>query len=110
MGGQNLTPQEAARRAADPDYLLPGEQRDVRCGCDADAVHWASVYRELLVFKEQLLSLARSQIGTMSEDAADDARVDETLLEHQAQRYRRRLTFWNARLTVPDPAGGDAHV
>lgn len=110
MSEQTPTPEEAARRAADPDYLMPGEQADVRGDRAADAVHWLSVYGELLAFKEELLSVGRSHMTTMSEDARQDARTDEVLLAHQAERYRRRIAFWTARLTALQVAEGDGHV
>ena len=86
MSEQRLTPEEAARRAADPDYLMPGEQADVRGDRASDAVHWLSVYGELLAFKEELLSFGRLQMMTLSEDARRDVRTDEVLLAHQAER------------------------
>jgi hypothetical protein len=105
-----LTAEEAARRAVDPDYLMPGERRDIVSSRAADAIHWTSVYGELMTFKEELLSLSRSRIETMSGDAGSDARIDEVILEHQAERYRRRIAFWKARLRELGVAERDGHA
>jgi hypothetical protein len=98
MDDQRPTAEEAAQSAADPDHLLPSERRDVRSCRPEDAVHWLGVYGELLRFKEDLLCRSRSQMRTMSEDARVEVQKDEVLMEHEAQRFRRRIEFWRSRL------------
>ena len=98
----NLTPQEAARHATDPDYLLPGEE----LGRVEDAAHWMAVYRELLEFKRALLSEAARMVITMVPAAREEARTDQVLLAHQADRYRRRLAHWQSRSAGAAVTGG----
>lgn len=89
----HLTPQEAGRRASDPDYLLPGEQR----GRTQDAPYWIAIYTELLEFERVLLSGAARALVAMAPYARDEAGTDQVLLSHQADRYRRRLAHWRTR-------------
>jgi hypothetical protein len=113
---ETLTPEQAAERAVDPDRLLPGEATVSGLGPVADALHWISVYGELLAFKEELIDLGQSRIEGMSEQARAEAGGDQVLMEREAERFRRRIAAWKGRLDelrasargeVPPPAPDD---
>jgi len=79
-----------------PDRLLEGE--DPRTVFPQDARHWIAVYREMIGFKEDLLSRIRNLLAGLPAAARhDEMDSDLGLLEDQLQRYRRRLEFWYAR-------------
>ncbi len=97
MADLPFTPDEAASRAIDGTLRLEGE--DVETTDLEDAVHWVSVYSELLAFKQSLLNVTDSIVEGMRETAAQtDAMTDVVLLRTQADRYRRRLQEWTARV------------
>jgi hypothetical protein len=106
MPDRSFTPGEAARRAIDGDLRLDGE--DPHTTYLEDAVHWVSVYSELLAFKDDLLQSTHAHVARMTEgDAKTDAMTDVVLLETQSGRYRRRLAEWTARArTLAHPGGG----
>ena len=79
-----------------PDRLLEGE--DPRTLFAQDARHWIAVYREMIEFKEGLLSRIRTLLTSLPAAARQDVMVnDVAMLEDQLQRYTRRLEFWYAR-------------
>ena len=79
-----------------PDRLLEGE--DPGTSFARDARHWVSVYREMIVFKEDLLSRVEERLPRLPRvGRADVIENDITLITEQLQRYRRRLDFWFAR-------------
>lgn len=79
-----------------PDRLLEGE--DPRTAFAQDARHWIAVYREMIGFKEDLLSRIRTLLTNLPAAARHDVMEnDVAMLEDQLLRYRRRLEFWYAR-------------
>jgi len=87
--------EEAADRAAASSALLPGENPSSTF-LD-DAIHWCTVYEELLSFKHALLTQVRERLDVTSPDVRGEVDVDRVLLGNQANRYRMRLTFWEER-------------
>ena len=91
-----LQGERGGRRAADPDRLLPGE--DPASRDTEDAVHWVTVYRELLSFKEQVLGLTRRYAADGRPEVASELHAsDLPLLEAERERLERRLRFWEDR-------------
>lgn len=79
-----------------PDRLLEGE--DPLTSFPQDARHWIGVYREMIGFKEELLSRMRTQLDSLPAAARQDVLENDIgLLEDQLGRYQRRLEFWYAR-------------
>lgn len=87
--------EEAAEIAAADSALLPGEP-PTSTYLD-DAVHWCTVYEELLAFKQALLDQVREGIENAPDAGRMEVDADRVLLVHQANRYRLRLTFWEER-------------
>ena len=84
-----------ARAAAKRDRLLEGE--DPGSLRPQDTRHWISVYREMIAFKEDLLTRVNSDLMNVSAAAKVDLDDDVKLIESQLKRYRRRLTYWVER-------------
>jgi hypothetical protein len=98
----------AVEKTMDIDRLLEGE--DPESPYLEDAQHWASVYGELLSFKEDLLSTARQRLARMSEGSAkkEVTGTDVQILEVERDRLRRRLDFWELRIRKIERGGGEA--
>jgi len=58
--------EEAVRRAGDADRLLPNDNPQTNLA--EDARHWRRVYRELLDFKESLLSVADRGLAEIEQE------------------------------------------
>jgi DNA-binding winged helix-turn-helix (wHTH) protein len=84
-----------ARAAAEGDRLLEGE--DPGSLRPQDTRHWISVYREMIAFKEDLLTRVSSDLMNVSAAAKVDLDDDVKLIDSQLRRYRRRLTYWVER-------------
>jgi DNA-binding winged helix-turn-helix (wHTH) protein len=74
------------------DRLLEGE--DPASLRPQDTRHWISVYREMIVFKEDLLDRVTGDLVHVSAAAKIDLNDDVMLIDAQLRRYRRRLTYW----------------
>jgi hypothetical protein len=90
-----LMPARELRQILDPSSGLPGE--DPSSSRPEDAVHWISVYSELLSLKRTLISRSRALEEGLTDDALREAHIDERLLLAQQDRYRARLRYWQAR-------------
>lgn len=94
---------ELRRREADhsaqsnrnPYGLLPGE--DPASPYPEDAVHWATVYRELTSFKESVLRQYREQQDRLSESTEAELRYDEEGLQVELDRLLLHLRYWEER-------------
>ena len=87
--------EEAVRRAGDPDRLLPTE--NPQTGLAEDARHWRIVYRELLTFKQGLLTVADRGLAEIEHELKVTDTATLALLRAQNERLRRRLEFWESR-------------
>src|SRR5437660_3385151 len=88
-------PERQTAHAREQDRLLDGEERGRQIA--KDARHWIAVYREMIVFKEDLLGRVRASIAALPKVARKDVDHDIGLIEQQLQRYQRRQEFWYAR-------------
>jgi hypothetical protein len=87
---------DAAHEAVDPDRLLPGEDPESRLL--EDAVHWRSVYQELLDAKNSIVDLTRSQLQSTSEvPVREELSNDQKIMLSELRRLQRRLRFWEDR-------------
>jgi hypothetical protein len=89
---------QAAQKQVDPDRLLPGE--DPTTPHPEEPQHWASVYRELVSFKERIVNTARQAVSEawQQEVSRELAATDLVALEAELARLRRRLEFWRQRV------------
>lgn len=89
-------PYERARETVNPDRLLPGEELAMDGG--ADALRWARIYRELIATKEALAAcIATGLAGRSPEARRELEEFDLTIIRAQQERFRRRLSYWEAR-------------
>ncbi|MGA8014447.1 MAG: hypothetical protein WCB85_00820 [Candidatus Dormiibacterota bacterium] len=93
----------------DADRLLPGE--DPQTPYLDDALHWYSVYTEMLQGKAAMLAALAERLTQMHEDEArgELGDTDAILLDRELKRFQRRIDFWsNRRLELqgpPQPSG-----
>ncbi|MDQ6884211.1 MAG: hypothetical protein M3077_08260 [Candidatus Dormibacteraeota bacterium] len=94
---KDATPGElAAQQGADPERLLDGEDPDTLQVHDAD--HWIRVYRDLLEFKQRLLSSAQEMVPAMDVAARHEVgQTDMIAMDAEATKFQRRLEYWQAR-------------
>ena len=86
----------AAKKAGDEDRLMRGENPGTTYLEDAE--HWAGVYRELLAFKQDLLSFTKERIARMKPPASNElATTDLVIMEAEHKRLRSRFDFWENR-------------
>lgn len=78
------------------DRLFEGE--NPRSGYPEDARHWIAIYRELILFKDELLERLHADLRRLPPSPGSEViENDIALIEAQLQRYHRRLQFWYAR-------------
>ncbi|MBJ7609186.1 MAG: hypothetical protein JF887_07105 [Candidatus Dormibacteraeota bacterium] len=93
---------ENAAREAVMAHPLYGE--DLETTYLEDAQMWLRVYQELLDFKETLLRDMNAALSTMPEVARVEIETsDAVILEAEAQRFRQRLAWWEARCEALTP-------
>jgi hypothetical protein len=96
---------DAAKEAVDAERLLPMEEPDSRRL--EDAHHWRAVYRELVDSKSGILDLTRERIhATAKPPVRDELGLDQTVMEAELERLRRRLRFWECRIVELGGDGG----
>lgn len=97
-----MNPEQAAHESVDPDRLLDGE--DPASPFPDDAAHWIRVYQELLDYKTELLATTRRRIEEMDRRAAMEIEsTDLLVIGAEANRFRRRLDFWQRRAVELGP-------
>jgi hypothetical protein len=88
---------DPARRAVDPDRLLPNE--DPTTADADDARHWIRVYEELYRFKTDLIEQSRERLAAMPPAAQEQIEeVDLAIMLRERERLHGRLEFWRERL------------
>jgi hypothetical protein len=90
-----MEPPDFAKRILDFSRMMEGEDRD--SNDPQDIAHWRAVYREMVRFKESLLSQAQAEIQKVPETKPELAGNDIPFLQAELQRLRRGLAFWEAR-------------
>ena len=79
-----------------PDRLLEGENPQSMFA--RDARHWIGVYREMIVFKDDLLARVSAQVLKLPASAQSDVTENDIHpIEKQLGRYQRRIEYWYAR-------------
>jgi DNA-binding response OmpR family regulator len=78
------------------ERLFEGE--DPTSSFPDDARHWIAVYREMVLFQDQLLERLHNDLRRLPPGARTEAiDGDIGLIEAQLGRYQRRLEYWYAR-------------
>ena len=79
---------------------MPGEQTSMSSGDLKDVKHWISVYAELVEFKEKLLQQVHQQSSHVTDEGHTELESDEALLQSEARRLKRRLSYWKSALNT----------
>jgi hypothetical protein len=89
---------EAAEKAMDGDRLLPGE--DAASQYLDDALHWLSVYTEMLQAKAAMLEALNERLSQTTEEVArqEIGGTDVVILERELRRFHDRIDFWRTRI------------
>ena len=88
--------EEAAYDQVADKRLLPGE--DSSSQYPDDALHWASVYRELWDFKNRAIDRMVIDAVGMGEVARQEIeKTDLVVLRAERDRFQRRAQFWRER-------------
>ena len=87
-----VRPTASRASASNADMLLLGENPETRRA--GDARRWISIYSELLAFNEEMLDRLHQE--TAGGDGAN-IELGDRLAEHEIDRLRRRLAFWQRR-------------
>jgi DNA-binding response OmpR family regulator len=91
-------PKEVAQAAVDHYRLLEGE--DPGTVYAEDARRWLVVYGELLAYKESMLERTLRAVVEYAQEAASEiAQTDLPILREERDRLRRRLDFWQGRVS-----------
>lgn len=78
------------------DRLLEGENPTTMF--KRDARHWIAVYRQMISFKDGLLSRIQAHVKALPPPGRQDVMEhDVGVLVKQLSRYQRRLEFWYSR-------------
>jgi hypothetical protein len=89
---------DAAVRGGDWTKRMEGEgvPRDSNL---EQAVYWSQVYTEILAMEEKVLARIRELMLTQSATARREVELTNVpVVVAQAERFRQRLGYWNARV------------
>ena len=88
----------AAVRGGDPKQPMDGEA-DPRTASLDQALYWSQIYREILAMEESVLVRIKDLMAKQSPQARHEVELSNVpVVTAQAERFRRRLGFWTARV------------
>jgi hypothetical protein len=89
---------DAAERGGDWTQRMDGEGLPADSGME-QAVYWRKVYTEILAMEEKVLARIRQLMETQSETARREVELTNVpVVVAQAERFRQRLGYWDARV------------
>lgn len=93
---------DAAIRGGDWSLGMDGEG-DPGDATVAQALYWRKIYREILAMEEKVLSRIRELMTKQSQEARREVEATNVpVVVAQAERFRRRLGYWEARIAQLD--------
>jgi hypothetical protein len=96
---------DAAERGGDWSQRMDGEGLPADSGME-QAVYWRQVYSEILAMEEKVLVRIRQLMQTQSETARREVELTNVpVVVAQAERFRQRLGYWEARVQHLKAAG-----
>jgi hypothetical protein len=93
---------DAAVRGGDWTLGMDGE------GAPADAtlehaVYWRQIYSEILEMEEKVLARIRQLMSTQSDEGRKEVELTNVpVVVAQAEKFRQRLSYWDARIAELD--------
>jgi hypothetical protein len=88
----------AAVRGGDVNQAMDGEV-DPKSASMQQALYWRQIYREILDMEEKVMERIQDLMAKQSPEARREvALTNVPVVAAQADRFRRRLAFWTARV------------
>jgi hypothetical protein len=70
------------------------------------ALYWSNIYTEILAMEEKVLRRIEQLMASQSPEARREVELTNVpVVVAQAERFRQRLGYWNARVLELDGAG-----
>jgi hypothetical protein len=89
---------DAALRGGDWDQPMNGEG-PIADATIKQALYWSQIYSEILVMEEQVLIRIRQLMLTQSDEGRREVELTNVpVVVAQAERFRQRLGYWEARV------------
>jgi len=88
----------AAARGGDSGLAMDGEV-DLEGASMEQALYWAQIYREILAMEEKVMERIRELMAEQSPAVRREVELTNVpVVAAQAERFRQRLGFWDARV------------
>jgi hypothetical protein len=88
----------AAVRGGDATQAMDGES-DPKSASMEQALYWRQIYLEILAMEEKVLHRIQDLMAEQSPEARREVELTNVpVVVAQAERFRRRLGFWTARV------------
>jgi len=98
---------DAALRGGDWDQPMNGEG-PIGDATIKQALYWRQIYSEILTMEEQVLVRIRQLMLTQSDEGRREVELTNVpVVVAQAERFRQRLGYWEARVVE---LGGAGHI
>ncbi|MDQ2942662.1 MAG: hypothetical protein M3R21_03215 [Candidatus Dormibacteraeota bacterium] len=89
---------DAAVRGGDWGQAMDGEGVPAEATL-AHALYWRQIYTEILAMEEKVLDRIRQPMNTQSDEARREVELTNVpVVVAQAERFRQRLGYWQARV------------
>ena len=90
---------DAAVRGGDWSQPMEGEGLPAEATLE-HAIYWRQIYIEILAMEEKVLDRIRQLMNTQSDEARREVELTNVpVVVAQAERFRQRLSYWEARVT-----------
>src|ERR1700687_3905873 len=96
---------DAAVRGGDWSQAMDGEGVPAEATLE-HALYWRQIYTEILAMEEKVLDRIRQLMNTQSDEARRGVELTNVpVVVAQAERFRQRLGYWDARVHEFNGAG-----
>ena len=93
---------DAAKRGGDWTQAMDGEGAPESATL-AHALYWRQIYTEILAMEEKVLDRIRQLMNTQSDEVRREVELTNVpVVVAQAERFRQRLGYWDARVAQLD--------
>jgi hypothetical protein len=93
---------DAAKRGGDWTQAMDGEGAPEAATLE-HALYWRQIYTEILAMEEKVLDRIRQLMNTQSDEVRREVELTNVpVVVAQAERFRQRLGYWEARLAQLD--------
>jgi hypothetical protein len=89
---------DAATRGGDWSQAMDGEAAPEDATIE-QALYWRQIYTEILAMEEKVLARIRELMGKQSDEGRREVELTNVpVVVAQAERFRQRLGYWEARV------------